>query len=81
MSVYNDQIVKINSILNSRKRLIEHKIQLIEGEINLMTRKVRQQERLREREELNRKFEESYFDTHTTEIESTSDVPPEFNEE
>ena len=81
MSDYNDQIVKINSILDSRKRLIEHKIQLIEGEINLMTRKVRQQERLREREELNRKFEESYFDTHTTEIESTSDVPPEFNEE
>jgi len=81
MSVYNDQIVKINNILNSRKRLIEHKIQLIEGEINLMTRKVRQQERLREREELNRKFEESYFDTHTTEVENTSDVPPEFNEE
>jgi hypothetical protein len=81
MSVFNDQIVKINSILNSRKRLIEHKIQLIEGEINLMTRKVRQQERLREREELNRKFEESYFDTHTTEVENTNDVPPEFNEE
>ena len=46
-----------------------------------MTRKVRQQERLREREELNRKFEESYFDTHTTEVENTSDVPPEFDEE
>ena len=81
VSVYNDQIVKINNILNSRKRLIEHKIQLIEGEINLMTRKVRQQERLREREELNRKFEESYFDTHTTEVENTSDIPPDFNEE
>ena len=80
MSEYNDQIVKINSILNSRKILIEHKIQLIEGEINLMTRKVRQQERLREREELNRKFEESYFDTHTTEVEDTNIVPPEFNE-
>lgn len=81
MSVYNDQIVKINNILNTRKKLIEHKIQLIEGEINLMTRKVRQQERLREREELNRKFEESYFDTHTTEAEDTNVVPPEYNEE
>jgi TolA-binding protein len=81
MSEYNDQIVKINNILNSRKRLIEHKVQLIEGEINLMTRKVRQQERLREREELNRKFEESYFDTHTTEVEESNDIPPGFNEE
>ena len=46
-----------------------------------MTRRVRRQERLREREELNRKFEESYFDTHTTEQESSTTEPPDFSEE
>jgi hypothetical protein len=80
VSEYSNQIGKINSILDSRKRLLEHKIHQIEGEINLMTRKVRQQERLREREELNRKFEESYFDTHTTEIEKSNVIPPKFEE-
>ncbi len=77
VSEYSDQISKINSILDSRKRLLDYKIQQIEGEISLMTRKVRQQERLREREELNRKFEESYFDTHTTEVENSNVLPPE----
>ena len=46
-----------------------------------MTRKVRRQEREREREELNRRFEESYFDTHTTEIENTNTEPPSFDDE
>lgn len=80
VSEYSDQIGKINQILNGRKQLLEFKIQLIEGEINLMTRQVRQQERLREREELNRKFKESYFDTHTSEVEKSNVVPPQFEE-
>jgi TolA-binding protein len=69
---YLDQIDLINKLLNSRKNLLNHKINLVEGEINYMTRKVRRQERLRERAELDRKFEESYFDTHTSEIEEES---------
>ena len=46
-----------------------------------MTRRVRQQERLRERAELDRKFQESYFDTHTSEFEETETVPPVIEEE
>ena len=46
-----------------------------------MTRKVRKQERLRERAELDRKFEESYFDTHTSEFQESETSPPDFNQE
>lgn len=80
-SYYIDQINKINQILNGRKELLEYKINLIEGEINYMTRKVRQQERMRERAELDRKFEESYFDTHTSEVPETEEAPPVINEQ
>jgi TolA-binding protein len=78
---YSDQIQKINQVLNSRKSLLEYKISQIEGEINVMTRNVRRQERLREREELRRKFQESYFDTHTTEFEEPGNLtPPELDD-
>jgi len=80
-SYYIDQINKINQILNSRKELLDYKISLIDGEVNYMTRRVRQQERLRERAELDRKFQESYFDTHTTEFEETETVPPVIEQE
>jgi TolA-binding protein len=81
MSYYAAQVQKINEVLNSRKNILEYKIAQIEGEINLMTRRVRRQEREREREELNRRFEESYFDTHTTEFENTNMEPPSFDDE
>jgi hypothetical protein len=81
LSYYNEQVIKINKILNSRKNILEYKIAQIEGEVNVMTRRVRRQEREREREELNRRFEESYFDTHTTEFENTNTEPPSFDEE
>jgi TolA-binding protein len=77
---YLDQINKINQILNSRKMTLDFMINQIDGEISFMTRRVRRQERLRERAELNRKFEETYFDTHTTESEGKQTQPPE-NEE
>ncbi|MGD9898384.1 MAG: tetratricopeptide repeat protein [Calditrichaceae bacterium] len=72
------QIEQINDFLMERKEYLEHKIGLIESEITLMTRRVRRQERLREREELNRQFEESYFDTHETEARGTQNTtaPP-----
>ena len=86
-----DQIQKINDLLNKRKDTIEHKIRQIDTEITLMTRRVRHQERIREREELNRQFEESYFDTHESEAEAPIDntappsidntAPPSFEEE
>jgi TolA-binding protein len=81
LSYYNQQVIKINKILNSRKNILEYKIAQIEGEVNVMTRRVRRQEREREREELNRRFEESYFDTHTTEFENTTTEPPSFDDE
>jgi hypothetical protein len=81
VAYYSEQINRINSILNTRKNLLDYKIGLIDGEINFMTRKVRQQERLRERAELDRKFEETYFDTHTSEFEETETAPPNFNDE
>jgi len=81
LSYYNEQVIKINKILNSRKNILEYKIAQIEGEVNVMTRRVRRQEREREREELNRRFEESYFDAHTTEFENTNTEPPSFDEE
>jgi TolA-binding protein len=75
-SYYVDQISKINQILNGRKDLLEHKINLIDGEVSYMTRRVREQERLRERAELDRKFEESYFDTHTSEFDESQEQQP-----
>jgi TolA-binding protein len=80
-SYYLSQIDKINQILNGRKAILNHKVNLIEGEINFMTRKVRRQERLRERAELDRKFEESYFDTHTSEFEESETIPPVIDDE
>ena len=81
VAYYSQQIDTINRMLNNRKTLLDYKIGLIDGEINYMTRKVRQQERLRERAELDRKFEESYFDTHTSEIQPSETTPPDFNQE
>jgi phosphatidylserine decarboxylase len=81
VAYYSDQIITINRILNNRKTLLDYKIALIDGEINFMTRKVRRQERLRERAELDRKFEESYFDTHTSEFQESETSPPDFDEE
>ncbi len=63
------KIQAINKFLELRRQNIEHKIRQIDNQIVVMTRKVRQQERLRKREELKRQFEESYFDTHDTEIQ------------
>jgi TolA-binding protein len=80
-SYYVDQVSKINQILNGRKDLLEHKINLIDGEVSYMTRRVREQERLRERAELDRKFEESYFDTHTSEFEENQEQPPIIEED
>ncbi len=62
------RIQDINTFLKLRRQNIEHKIRQINEQIIVMTRKVRQQERLRKREEMNRQFEESYFDTHDTEL-------------
>jgi TolA-binding protein len=81
-----DQIQKINDLLIRRKENIEHTIKQIASEISLMTRRVRRQERVREREELNRQFEESYFDTHETEQEAPQEdnlntLPPSFDED
>ncbi len=75
----NKQIEEINTFLENRKANIKHTLKLIEDEITLMTRKVREQERLREREELTRQFEESYFDTHDTEQNQNPDttLPPD----
>jgi len=65
---FQNQIEQINDFLEIRKLNIQHKIAQIDDEITLMTRRVRKQERIREREELKRQFEESYFDTHDTEL-------------
>ena len=76
---YQAQIQDINDFLEIRKKNIEHKIHQIDDEITLMTRRVRQQERQRERDELKRQFEESYFDTHDTELDydqGTTTQPP-----
>jgi TolA-binding protein len=61
------RIEEINNYFEKRKDAIKYQISLIENEITLMTRRVREQERIREREELKRQFEESYFDTHESE--------------
>lgn len=80
-----EQIQKINDLLMRRKENVEHKIGQITDEITLMTRRVRRQERIREREELNRQFEESYFDTHESENENpnlnNNTLPPSFDDE
>lgn len=81
VAYYSRQIDTINRILNNRKTLLDYKINLIDGEINYMTRKVRRQERLRERAELDRRFQESYFDTHTSEIQRSETQPPALEEE
>jgi len=69
IAAFQNQIIQINKFLELRKSNIEHKIEKIDDEIILMTRRVRKQERIREREELKRQFEESYFDTHDTELD------------
>ena len=82
ISYMQKQIDEINTVLIKRKENIEHKIELIENEITVMTRRVRKQERLREREELNRQFEETYFDTHKSEEEEynpDTTQPPKFD--
>jgi len=78
ISYMQQQIEEINYFLETRKSNIEHKIEQIDNEIVLMTRRVREQERIREREELNRQFEKSYFDTHDTELNYDIDTtqPP-----
>lgn len=84
-----EQIQTINELLMKRKQNVVHKIRQIQNEITLMTRRVRRQERIREREELNRQFEESYFDTHETESNEADDInntnintiPPSFDED
>lgn len=82
---FQNQISKINEFLQLQKQNIEHKISQIDDEITLMTRRVRKQERIREREELKRQFEESYFDTHDTELNydqgSNTEVPKLQNQE
>ncbi len=80
---FQKQIEQINDFLEIRKRNIEHKIEQIDDEITLMTRRVRRQERIREREELKRQFEESYFDTHDTELnyDQGTTQPPKLRDE
>ncbi len=77
------RIEAINKFLELRRQIIEHKIKQINDQIIVMTRKVRQQERLRKREELNRQFEESYFDTHDTELnyEEETNQPQQKNQQ
>ena len=72
------QVQEINDLLETRKANVKYQIDLIENEITLMTRQVRRQERLREREELERQFRETYFDTHDTELDynpDTTEIP------
>jgi len=78
-----DQIDQINQILEGRKDNIEHQIDQINTEITIMTRRVKEQERRREREEMKRRFEESYFDTHDSELDYTPDTttPPKIDEQ
>lgn len=78
-----EQINEINNFLENRKSNIEYKIAQINNEITLMTRRVREQERYREREELNRQFEKSYFDTHDTELNYNTETtqPPKIQDE
>lgn len=83
IAAFQNQIIQINEFLELRKSNIEHKIEKIADEIVLMTRRVRKQERIREREELKRQFEESYFDTHDTELdyEQGTTQPPKLEDD
>jgi len=87
MGEFRTQIQNINQLLMDRKENVEHKINRIQDQITLMTRRVRKQERIREREELNRQFEESYFDTHESENEkkllqdNNTTAPPSLNDD
>jgi len=80
---FQNQIDQINQFLELRKENIEHEIEKINDEITLMTRRVREQERIRQREELKRQFEESYFDTHDTELDyqKSTTEPPKIDEQ
>ncbi len=82
---FQNQIQAINDFLELRKKNIEHQIAQINDAITLMTRRVREQERIRKREELKRQFEETYFDTHDTELNynqnQNTTEPPKINEE
>ena len=82
MSMLN-YVDQINRILETRKSTIEHQIDQINTEITVMTRRVREQERRREREEMKRRFEESYFDTHDSELDYNPDTTklPKINEQ
>ncbi|MEJ2542464.1 MAG: tetratricopeptide repeat protein [Calditrichaceae bacterium] len=82
MSMLNN-VDQINRILETRKSSIEHQIDQIITEITVMTRRVREQERRREREEMKRRFEESYFDTHDSELDYNTDTTklPKINEQ
>lgn len=82
MSMLNN-VDHINRLLEARKSNIEHQIDQINTEITLMTRRVREQERRREREEMKRRFEESYFDTHDSELNYNPDTTklPKINEQ
>jgi hypothetical protein len=82
ISQMQKRIEEINTYFEKRKETVKYKISLIEHEIALMTRRVREQERIREREELKRQFEESYFDTHESESNEEFDgsQPPETND-
>ena len=82
MSMLNN-VDQINRILETRKSNIEHQIDQIITEITVMTRRVREQERRREREEMKRRFEESYFDTHDSELNYNNDTTklPKINEQ
>ena len=53
----------------------------LQKETERLETQIEQLDRLRERAELDRKFEESYFDTHTSELQSTETQPPDFSEE
>jgi tetratricopeptide (TPR) repeat protein len=78
-----NNVDQINRLLEARKSNIEHQIDQINTEITVMTRRVREQERRREREEMKRRFEESYFDTHDSELNYNPDTTklPKINEQ
>ena len=82
VAAFQKQMEQINEFLEIRKKNIERKIGQIADEITLMTRRVRRQERIREREELKRQFEETYFDTHDTELNYNEDTtqPPKLRD-
>jgi hypothetical protein len=64
---YAEKLDEITKIIEARKTNIDNLVFRIEEEITLMTRKVKEQRRRREREEKFREFEESYFDRRESE--------------